>query len=160
MKSHTKTLQHIRIRTALFIAGLFISGLTCFPVVTELQWARILYTAWGAPLPPFIAQVIAGVSSTSAEYPFLFYGFDWLGFAHILFALLFYGVYKDPVKNIWVTQFGIIACFAIFPLAFIAGPLRGIPFWWQVVDSSFGIIGLVVMWPAYTMTKTLETNTL
>ena len=160
MKSHTQTIQHIRIRTALFMTGLLISGLTCFPVVTELQWARTIFAAWGTPLPPFIAQVIAGVSSTSVEHPFLFYGFDWLGFAHILFALLFYGVYKDPVKNIWVTQFGIIACLAIFPLAFIAGPLRGIPFWWQVVDSSFGIIGLVVMWPVYTMTKTLETNTL
>jgi hypothetical protein len=149
-------LKNIRIRTALFMAGLFISGLTCFPLQLEMDMANTLFAAWAITPPPFIQNVLLGITETLAKHTFPFYGFDWLGFAHILYAVLFYGVYKDPVKNIWVTQFGLIASVAIFPLAFIMGPLREIPFWWQLVDSSFGVIGLLVMVPVYRMTKTLE----
>jgi hypothetical protein len=34
-----------------------------------------------------------------------------------------------------------IACAGIVPLALICGHLRGIPFWWQLADMSFGIVG-------------------
>jgi hypothetical protein len=148
-------LKTIRTRTALFMAGLFISGITCFPIMYEISWGNALFDAWGIKPPPFIQDITRGITETMAHHQFLFYGTDWLGFAHILFTLLFYGVYKDPIKNIWVTEFGLLACLAIFPLAFIMGPIRGIPFWWQLVDSSFGIIGLWVMWPVYRMTKKL-----
>jgi hypothetical protein len=149
-------LKNIKIRTALFMAGLFISGLTCFPLLAEVNLGTLVYSAWGKTPPPFVQNVTTGIIETMANHEFLFYGTDWLGFAHVLFAILFYGVYKDPVKNIWLVQFSLIACCAIFPLAFIMGPLRGIPFWWQVVDSSFGIIGLIVMIPVYQMTKSLQ----
>lgn len=148
-------LKKIKILTALFIIGLFLSGVTCFPILAEVQAGERYFFALGTNPPEFVQTVITGVTGTSAKHPFLFYGTDWLGFAHILFALLFYGVYKDPVKNIWVTEFGLIACVAIFPLAFIMGPIRGIPFWWQLVDSSFGIIGLMCMLPVYRLTKKL-----
>jgi len=149
-------IKKIKIRTALFMAGLFLSGLTCFPLLQEISIATTFFSAWSIAPPPFIQEVIYGISYTMTHHKFLFYGTDWLGFAHILYAILFYGVYKDPIKNIWVTQFGIIACIAIFPLAFIMGPLRGIPFWWQMVDSSFGIIGLMVMVPVYKMTIKIQ----
>lgn len=150
-----KQLKNIRIRTAVFMIGLFISGLTCFPLELEMSIANTLFAAWAITPPAFIKDVLVGISETMANHQFLFYGTDWLGFAHVLYAILFYGVYKDPVKNIWVTQFGLMACVAIFPLAFIMGHIRGIPFWWQLVDSSFGIIGLIVMVPVYRMTKEL-----
>jgi len=148
-------LKNIKIRTALFMIGLFLSGLTCFPLKLEMSIANTLFSAWAITAPPFIQDVMLGITETMANHQFLFYGTDWLGFAHLLYAILFYGVYKDPIRNIWVTQFGLIACFAIFPLAFIMGPIRGIPFWWQLVDSSFGVIGLIVMVPVYRMTKNL-----
>jgi hypothetical protein len=31
----------------------------------------------------------------------------------------------------------------IIPQAFIAGYARGIPFYWQLIDCSFGVIGLI-----------------
>ena len=155
-----KQLKNIKTRTALFMAGLFLSGLTCFPLLLEMSIAKSFFSAWALTPPPFVQSVLTGISETMDKNQFLFYGTDWLGFAHILFAILFYGVYKDPVKNIWVTQFGIIACIAIFPLAFIMGPIRGIPFWWQMVDSSFGFIGLLVMVPVYQNTKLLMNKSL
>jgi len=150
-----KQLKNIKIRTALFMTGLFLSGLTCFPLELEMSIANTLFAAWGSTPPPFVQEVMTGITETMANRQFLFYGTDWLGFAHILYAVLFYGVYKDPIKNIWVIQFGLFACIAIFPLAFIMGPIRGIPFWWQLIDSSFGVIGLIVMLPVYRMTKHL-----
>ncbi len=150
-----KQLKNIKIRTALFMIGLFVSGLTCFPLKLEMSIANTFFAAWAITPPTFIQNVLVGISETMANHQFLFYGTDWLGFAHVLYAILFYGVYKDPVKNIWVTQFGIIACISIFPLAFIMGSIRGIPFWWQLVDCSFGVIGLIVMVPVYRMTKNL-----
>jgi hypothetical protein len=30
----------------------------------------------------------------------------------------------------------------VIPLAFICGPLRGIPFWWRIIDCSFGLLCL------------------
>ncbi|HTE00618.1 MAG TPA: hypothetical protein VK668_15100, partial [Mucilaginibacter sp.] len=42
--------------------------------------------------------------------------------------------------------FGMIACVMIFPLAFIAGPVRGIPIYWRFIDCSFGIIGFIPLY--------------
>ena len=81
-----KQLKNIRIRTALFMIGLFLSGLSCFHLELEISIANTFFAAW-----------------------------------------------------------------AIFPLAFIMGSIRGIPFWWQLVDCSFGVIGLMVMVPVYKM---------
>ena len=145
-------LKKIRILTAFFIAGLFISGITCFPIKQEVEIGINLFEHWQIDIPNFVQTVEVGIQETTLTHPFLFYGTDWLGFAHILFALLFYGVYKDPIKNKWVTEFGIIACIAIFPLALIMGPIRSIPFWWQLVDCSFGIIGLMCIVPVYLLT--------
>jgi hypothetical protein len=36
---------------------------------------------------------------TSDKHPFLFYGFDWLALAHLVIALLFFGPYRDPIRN-------------------------------------------------------------
>jgi hypothetical protein len=93
-------LKNIRIRTALFMAGLFISGLTCFPILTEVEWGNLFFDAWGKTPPDFVQKVTIGITETMANHQFLFYGTDSLGFAHILYAILFYGVYKDPIKNI------------------------------------------------------------
>src|SRR4051812_41374297 len=71
------------------------------------------------------------------------YGTDWLAFAHLVIAVAFWGPLRDPVRNIWVVHFGMIACVAVVPLALIAGPIRGIPWWWQLIDISFGAVGII-----------------
>jgi hypothetical protein len=90
------------------------------------------------------------------RYPFLAYGYDWLAFAHLVIAVAFVGPLKDPVRNIWIIEFGMIACLMIFPLALIAGWVRQIPFYWQLIDCSFGVIGLLPLKICYNKIKQLE----
>ena len=71
------------------------------------------------------------------------YGTDWLAFAHLVIAVAFVGPLRDPVKNVWVVEWGMIACLSVIPLALICGPIRGIPFCWQIIDCSFGVVGVI-----------------
>jgi small neutral amino acid transporter SnatA (MarC family) len=89
-------------------------------------------------------------------YPFISYGSDWLGFAHLMIAVVFLGPLQDPVRNRWVIEFGIICCIAIFPFAFIAGAIRGIPFFWRLIDCSFGIAGGLILLSCYKKIDQLE----
>ena len=84
-----------------------------------------------------------GPEASARNYPFLAYGTDWLAFAHLVIAVAFSGPIKDPVKNLWVVEFGMIACLMVIPLALICGPIRGIPLAWRLLDCSFGVLGLV-----------------
>ena len=77
------------------------------------------------------------------NFPQLAYGYDWLAFAHLVIALMFIGPFRDPVRNKWVIQWGMIACVAILPLAFICGPIRQIPIYWTLIDCSFGVFGII-----------------
>ena len=126
----------------IFITALFISGLTAIPVEPELTYVVDHFPFEGS-IKGWSQEVLIGLQHTSNDYPFLFYGYDWLAFAHFVLAILFIGPFRDPVKNKWVIEFGIIACILIIPFALIAGHFRGMPFWWRLVDCSFGIIGLI-----------------
>lgn len=99
-----------------------------------------------AVLAQWISFVHRGVTEASRQYPFLFYGTDWLAFAHIVIAIAFVGPLRDPVRNIWVVEFGMIACILVIPLALICGPIRGIPFFWRLIDCSFGVIGIIPLY--------------
>jgi hypothetical protein len=37
----------------------------------------------------------------------------------------------------------ILACALVIPLALVAGAVRGIPFYWRLIDCSFGVFGVV-----------------
>jgi hypothetical protein len=143
-------LRRIRLWLAIFIIGLVLSGITAFPLVTELSWlVSILQTSSLQPIAestyllPWIEKVNQGLSITNAHYPFLAYGTDWLAFAHLVIAVVFIGPYIDPIRNKWVITFGLIACAGVIPLALIAGHVRGIPLPWRLIDCSFGILGSV-----------------
>jgi hypothetical protein len=86
----------------------------------------------------------------------LAYGYDWLAFAHIVIAMAFIGPLKDPVRNKWIIDWAILACIAVIPLAFIAGPIRQIPFFHILIDCSFGVIGLVPLFVCKSWIKKLE----
>ncbi|MFD4026477.1 hypothetical protein ACFWRV_23645 [Streptomyces sp. NPDC058576] len=155
--------RRIRRWLVLFIICLVLSGLTAFPLVTELRWAEDLLSASASPVPEhvpglmeWITRVREGLDTVDREQPFLLYGTDWLAFAHLVIAVAFYGPYRDPVRNIWVIEFGMIACAGIIPLALICGPIRGIPFWWSVIDMSFGVFGVIPLLIVRRMIKRLE----
>jgi hypothetical protein len=125
-----------------FIVALVVSGISAIPVVSGSQWLSRSFPP-GTAVGDWMAWIAHGLAQANERYPFLFYGFDWLAFAHFLFAILFIGVYRDPVRNRWVIEFGMIACMLIIPFALLAGHFRGIPLWWRFLDCSFGIIGLI-----------------
>lgn len=136
-----------------FIVGLLISGLTALPLEWELSILNQIIThpnlpiatAWPA-LVNWLAFIYEGLRETYQRYPFMAYGTDWLAFAHIVIAIAFIGPLRDPVRNVWVIEFGMIACIAVIPAALIAGAIRNIPFFWQLVDCSFGIVGIIPLW--------------
>jgi hypothetical protein len=138
-----------------FMTALVISGLTAIPVRAEINF---LYRISGdiGFVQSWMEQLQEGINETGDKYPFLFYGYDWLAFAHIVLAILFIGPLRDPVKNKWVIEFGMIACLLIIPVAFIAGHFRGIPFWWRMVDCSFGVLGLIPLWVCLNKIRKLE----
>lgn len=156
-------LRRARLYLILFIIGLVVSGLTAFP----LRWeVGMLYDlTQRLPLLPaglavWIARVHEGLTVMYARYPFIAYGTDWLAFAHLVIAVAFIGPLRDPVRNVWVVQFGMLACAGVLPLALIAGPLRGIPFGWQLIDCAFGVVGVVPLWLAYREIRRMGTFTL
>ena len=143
-------LRRIRFWLAIFMVGLILSGVTAFPLKTELGWLvslnhmRALQAiAQSVGLHQWIERVNDAVSNTNSLYPFLAYGTDWLAFAHLVIAVAFIGPYIDPVRNKWVITFGLIACAGVIPLALIAGQIRGIPLPWRLIDCCFGIFGAV-----------------
>lgn len=137
-----KQLTIIRRWIILLIIALILSGATAIPVETELSFISRLFPD-GSVVGGWLDKVYLVLADTNKEYPFLAYGYDWLAFAHIVLAILFIGPLQNPVRNKWVIEFGMIACLLIIPFALIAGHFREIPFWWRLIDCSFGIIGLV-----------------
>ncbi|HEV3412957.1 MAG TPA: hypothetical protein VG101_10775 [Puia sp.] len=140
-----------------FMIFLVLSGVTAFALETEMSW---LVAGWpfarSGALFGWIWRVYAALRDSSGRYPFLAYGYDWLAFAHLVIAVAFIGPLRDPVRNKWVIEFGMIACVMVFPLAFIAGAVRGIPIYWRLIDCSFGVVGLVLLSICYRAIRNLE----
>ena len=156
-----RTLRAIRIWLVIFIVCLVISGLTAFPLETELRLAASILHAtvvgeWMPQLTEWIDRVRDALIVTNERYPFLAYGTDWLAFAHLIIAIAFIGVFRDPVRNVWIIVWGMIACVAVIPLALVAGPIRGIPWGWTLIDCSFGVVGIVPLIIVYRLIRRLE----
>lgn len=145
------TLRAIRIWLRIFMLGLVVSGITAFPLYTELTYAQNFLQAHGellanplaADFASWVERVAEGLAVMHAKYPFIAYGTDWLAFAHLVIAAAFVGPFKDPQRNVWVIHWGMFACVAIIPLALIAGPVRGLPLGWTLIDISFGVLGII-----------------
>jgi hypothetical protein len=149
----TRNTQLIRLCMLTIITGLALSGITAFPLETELGW--LVQHASGLPntTQNWLGTIYNAIKATNQAYPYLGYGTDWLAFAHLVLALLFIGPLKDPVKNIWIIEFGMVVCGLIFPLAFIAGGIRHIPVFWRFIDCSFGAFGIIPLAIAYRIIK-------
>ena len=150
----------IRVCLIIVILGLVVSGVTAFPLREELMLGRDLLNDTGLSavfpdLASWVQRVAEGLDATGTEYPFLAYGTDWLAFAHLAIAVAFVGPLIDPIRNVWVTVWGLIMCAGIVPLALIAGAIRGLPIGWQLIDISFGVIAAVPLTIALVLTRRL-----
>jgi len=145
--------RRIRWLTALFIAALLLSGATAIPLEWEVNiLARLVDPHDGSGSPPasamtqWILRVQTALQETNAKYPFIAYGGDWLAFGHFVIAIAFIGAWRDPVRNRWLFDFGLIACALVVPYALLFGAVRGIPIWWRLIDGSFGVFGAIPLW--------------
>jgi hypothetical protein len=146
--------KRIRALLIFFMAALAISGLTAIP----LEWGVSLLVKWFGTgtwmlsvwpeMAEWLEIVYAGIMDTARNYPFMFYGTDWLAFGHVVIALAFIGPLRDPVKNIWVVELGMIACILVIPWGMAFALLRGIPLFWLPIDFSFGVLGILPLWLA------------
>jgi hypothetical protein len=143
-------LSRIRALVVFFIVGLFLSGVTAIPLLPETNWLVKICNM------PWLLRVHTALGQTQNQFPFLFYGTDWLAFGHIVIAIAFIGAWRDPVRNRWLFDFGLIACVSVIPYALIFGAVRGIPFWWRLIDCSFGIFGFIPLWLCRRWTDDLE----
>lgn len=161
--SRQKALTRCRAALGVFIAGLVLSGLTAFPLLSELNllasWLGIDAASSPDAYPGlrfWIATVRLGLERTDAAYPWLAYGTDWLAFAHLAIAVFFIGPLIDPARNRWVLVSGIILCAAVVPTALIAGAVRGIPLYWRLIDCSFGVFGAIPLIYCLRLSRDLE----
>ncbi len=152
MTNKTVPRRRIRFLLLFFIFALGTAGLTAIPLRWELtlldRWFGIdsfLVQIWPS-MSGWISRVNDSVQNGYGTYPLLAYGTDWLAFAHVVIAVAFIGPLRDPVKNIWVIEFGMIACILLIPWAIIFGVVRGIPAFWTLIDISFGVFGLIPLW--------------
>jgi hypothetical protein len=135
-----RQLRTIRFYLFVVILGLIVGGATAIPLETELRLLSRYVEH------PSIVKVRDGLIDTYAKYPFIGYGTDWLAFGHFVIAIAFIGPWRDPAKNVWVVEFAMIACVLLIPFAFVMGELRGIPWGWRLIDSSFGVFGFIPLW--------------
>ncbi|MBK9759335.1 MAG: hypothetical protein IPO90_05010 [Flavobacteriales bacterium] len=162
MKPLTEAMDISRIRkrirnwTLFFIGALWFSGLTAVPLEWGTQWLSDFTMGWPGQWHTWAESAAIAIADVGSKYPFLFYGTDWLAFAHIVIGLAFFGVLRDPVRNKWIIEWGLWCCALVLLLAFAWAPVRGIPFFWRCVDASFGVIGAIPLWLVLRDIRSLE----
>lgn len=165
MSTNQRSLWWARVWLALFIVGLVLSGLTAIPLPSEVDFLQRVagegswIEGWWPDVALWVSRVYRGVAEVRREQPFLFYGTDWLAFGHVIIAIMFIGPLRDPMRNLWVINAGMIACVLVIPWAFVFGPIRGIPFFWQLLDCSFGVAGIVPLYLARRHTRMVALRT-
>lgn len=152
----SKDLRLARLMLGLVAIGLLVSGLTCYVLpggvsaLLDYLWRR---TPDAFPLLEgeyyLLERVERGLAELDANFPEMMLGTDWLGFAHIVLAILFLGALRNPVRNIWVIQFGLVSAILVIPAAFLFGALRGLPTAHYFVDASFGVFAAIPLLIAY-----------
>lgn len=152
-----------RLVLGLFIVGLILSGLTAFPLLYELQllctWLNIPDASRYAELSGlryWIAWVAYGLDETQRRFPYLAYGTDWLAFGHLSIAVFFVRPWFHPEETDWVLKCGLVCYAGVIPLALIAGEVRQIPFYWRLIDCSFGVLGALPLLYCLSLSRQLR----
>ncbi len=158
MSNSADSQRRVRWILGFFITALVVSGLTSFPLQAELDVLvaiRGAHAFGAAPgsLDEWILTVRNGLGVVYRDYPWMGYGTDWLAFAHLVIALFFIGAWREPARNIWVLQTGMVACAGVIPLALICGEVRGVPLSWRLIDCCFGLFGFVSLWVAFCLAR-------
>jgi hypothetical protein len=153
-----------RIALGIFIVGLVLSGISALPLRSELSILDRWFCARAYRTPPsnhvdlsdFISNVHSAVVQTYARFPFFGYATDWLAFGHFVIAAFFILPFMNPIRYRAILRVGLAACAGVIILALICGPIRGIPFFWTLIDCSFGIFGAIPLFYCLRLTAKLD----
>ena len=137
--------------------GLFVSGVTIWPWDIELSAAISTLQAMKGPEPliQLLQEIQHDMRMLDENNSFVLYIADWLAFAHLVLAALFLMALKDPIRNVLVIRFGILCSLSVPILAITCIPMRGIPLFWILIDSSFALCA-IPLWIALRDIKRLE----
>jgi hypothetical protein len=163
---HRKLLFRYRLVLALFITGLVLSGMTALPLESELAFLDRLtgFEEFTGPpashidLVTWVKFVHTALHETYIRFPLFGYATDWLGFGHFVIAAFFVLPFLHPARYRGVLIVGLAACAGVFSVALICGPLRGIPFFWRLIDCSFGVVGAIPLLYCLHIGKKLNPN--
>jgi hypothetical protein len=164
MNSDRKLIFRYRLSLGSFISGLIVSGLTAFPLELETALLNRLFGIHPGINPTsiffkvrlFISVVHYAIHDTYTRFPFFGYGTDWLGFGHFVIAAFFILPFTDSVRYRAILHVGLIACAGVIAVALISGPIRGIPFFWTLIDCSFGIVGAIPLLYCLRLTRKID----
>ena len=90
----TKTLllrQHITYLMWFFMVSLAVSGITAIPARSGILLLLDIVPSSHTGVYDFLLYIKQALFTSN---DILFYGYDWLAFAHIIIAILFYGIIK------------------------------------------------------------------
>jgi hypothetical protein len=157
------SLFRYRLSLGIFILGLIISGLTTFPLRSELALLTRIFGASSlsdsnhlSGFSHWISFVNSGLRETYSHFPFFGYATDWLGFGHLVIAAFFILPLIWPQQYRGVLFVGLAACGGVLVTAFVSGPFREIPIYWRLIDCSFGIVGAIPLVYCLCLDKQLE----
>jgi hypothetical protein len=158
-----KLLFRYRLILGLFIVGLIASGLTALPLRIELSTlCRFLGISNPSSyadmhgLRHWIAFVYFGLQQTYSRFPFFGYATDWLAFGHFVIGGFFILPFIDPLRYRGVLHVGLAASAAVIVTALICERIREIPFFWTLLDCSFGIVGAIPLFYCLHLTNRME----
>lgn len=150
MNSVKENLENkINIAIWITIVGLVLNGLTAFALHTELNIILHFKSLLPQSIYDWLFTVRQAVITAGQEYPFMLYGYDWLGFAHLFIAIAFFGPLKDPVKNEWVIKFGMIVSALTVFISLFYERIRDIPFIWSLIDAAIGLAAFIILFLCY-----------
>jgi len=141
-----RLLRQIRLLISLIMVIVILAGMAAFFPISLLNWLEDHNSLLPEKVNSWIQEINHGLKVTADAYPFVIYAIHWLAFSHIIIALLFAGVIVDPVKNRWVINWAIACCMIAITLVFVSGYANRIPFFHQVIDSSFAIAGILLLY--------------
>jgi hypothetical protein len=143
-------LRHrIQAMTWVIVIGTLVTGITTLPLLHEMEAATRIFhadTAQGSTFAKWLVIVRDALHDVYGRFPFFGYATDWLAFAHIVIAMLFWGALRSPMRNRWLFSWGMIISVMIVPWALISGEVRQVPLGWRLIDCSFGVLGFFPFW--------------
>ncbi len=137
--------RKINISIWITIVGLVLNGASAFALHTELNIILHFDNMLPQSVYDWLFTVREAISDAELRNPFMLYGYDWLGFAHLFIAIAFLGPLKDPVKNEWVVKFGMIVSALTVFISLFYEQVREIPFFWSLIDAAIGLAAFIIL---------------